>query len=82
MLLAGAAASEELVVRLQEEKTSGAARAMQITGTAFFKIRTSFRVCNTVEGETLPLCWDKYYKKVISRCKSSINGILLIFVVG
>jgi len=40
MLLAGAAASEELVVRLQEEKTSGAARAMQSTGTAFFKIRS------------------------------------------
>ena len=35
-----AGAKGELTVRLQEERTSGAARAMQITGTAFFKIRS------------------------------------------
>ena len=40
VLLAGAVASEELIVRLQEERTSGAARAVQITGTAFFKIKS------------------------------------------
>ena len=47
-----------------------------------FILSTSFRVCNTVERKTLPLCWDKYYKNIISCCKSGINRILLIFVVG
>ena len=43
-----------------------------------FILSTSFRVCSTVEGETLPLRWDKYYKNIISCCKSGINSILLI----
>ena len=45
-----------------------------------FILSTSFRVCNTVEGETLPLRWDKYYKNIISCCKNSINGILWILL--
>lgn len=39
-LLLNYAACRSSVVQEQEERTSGAARAIQITGTAFFKIRS------------------------------------------